>query len=69
MRLVPIRKRNLRPNRRADKLAPRAWRTRSEALYSQLEATGVQHPRARTNPGLERRLHAALLAVTTAYAD
>jgi len=30
---------------------------------------GVQRLRARTNPGLERKLHAALLAVTIANAD
>ncbi len=50
----------MRPNRWADKLVLRAWRKRIEALYSQLEALGVQRLRARTNPGLELKLHAAL---------
>ena len=69
VRLVPIRKANMRPNRWADKLALREYRKRIEALYSQLEAMGVQRLRARTNPGLELKLHAALLAATIANAD
>jgi hypothetical protein len=69
VRLVPIRKANMRPNLWADKLALRAWRKRIEALYSQLEAMGVQRLRARTNPGLLLKLHAALLAaiITNAH--
>ena len=62
VRLVPIRKANMRPNLWADKLALRAWRKRIEGLYSQLEAMGVQRLRARANPGLQLKLHAALLA-------
>ena len=42
MRLVPIRRANMRPNAWADKLTPRAWRERIEALYSQMEAMGVR---------------------------
>jgi hypothetical protein len=40
VRLVPIRKANMRPNRWADKLALRAYRKRIETLYSQLAAMG-----------------------------
>jgi len=70
VRLVPLRKVNARePNTWADKLALRAYRKRIEALYSQLEAMGVQRLRARTNPGLELKLHASLLAATIANAD
>ncbi len=69
VRLVPIRKANMAPNAWADKLALRAYRKRIEALYSQLEAMGVQRLRARTNPGLELKLHASLLAATFANAD
>ncbi len=69
VRLVPIRKTNMRPNLWADKLALRAWRKRIEALYSQLEAMGVQRLRARANPGLQLKLHASLLAATIANAD
>jgi hypothetical protein len=68
-RLVPIRKANMRPNDWADKLALRAHRKRVEAVYSQLEAMGVQRLRARTTPGLELKLHASLLALTIANAD
>ena len=69
VRLVPIRRANMRPNDWADKLALRAYRKRVEAVYSQLEAMGVQRLRARTNPGLLLKLHAALLAATITNAD
>jgi len=69
VRLVPIRKANMRPNLWADKLALRAWRKRIEGLYSQLEAMGVQRLRARANPGLQLKLHAALLAAMLTNAD
>ncbi len=69
VRLVPIHKANMRPNLWADKLALRAWRKRIEALFSQLEAMGVPRLRARTNPGLHRKLHAALLAAVITNAD
>ncbi len=65
----PIRTANLRPNLWADKLAVRAWRTRIEALYSQLAAMGVQRLPARSTPGLQLKLHASLLAVTITNAD
>jgi len=69
VRLVPIRKANMRPNLWADKLALRAYRRRIETLYSQLEAMGLERLRARTNPGLELKVHASLLAVTITNAD
>ncbi len=69
VRLVPIRRANMRPNDWDDKLALRAHRKRIEALFSQLEAMGIQRLRARTNPGLELKLHAALLAATLTNAD
>jgi hypothetical protein len=69
VRLVPIRKANMRPNLWADKLALRQYRKRIEALYSQLEAMGVQRLRARTNPGLQLKLHASLLAAIISNAD
>ena len=69
VRLVPLRKANMRPNDWADKLALRAYRKRIETLYSQFEALGVQRLRARTNPGLKLKVHASLLAaiVTNAH--
>ncbi len=69
VRLVPLRKTNMRPNIWADKLALRAWRKRIEALVSQLEAMGLQRLRARANPGLLLKLHASLLAATITNAD
>ncbi len=68
VRLVPLRKANMAPPAWADKLALREYRKRIEVLYSQLEAMGVQRLRARTNPGLARKLHASLLAATIANA-
>ena len=62
VRLVPLHKANMRPNRWADKRALRAWRKRIETLYSQLEQMGVQRLHARTNPGLELKVQASLLA-------
>jgi hypothetical protein len=69
VRLVPIRRANMRPNLWADKLALRAYRRRIETLYSQLEAMGLERLRARTNPGLLLKVHASLLAVTITNAD
>ena len=69
VRLVPIRKANMRPNCWDDKLALRAYRKRIETLFSQLEAMGLERLRARTNPGLERKVHAALLAASLANAN
>ncbi len=68
-RLVPLRKANMRPNDWADKLVLRAHRKRIETLFSQLAAMGVQRLHARTNAGLELKLHASLLAVTISNAN
>jgi Transposase DDE domain len=64
VRLVPIRKANMASNRWADKLALRDYRPRVETTNSQLEAMGIQHLHARTNPGFELKVHASLLALT-----
>ena len=69
VRLVPLRKATMRPNDWADKLALRAYRKRIETLYSQLETMGLQRLHARTNPGLELKVHAALLAATVTNAN
>ena len=69
VRLVPLRKANMRPNDWADKLVLREYRKRIETLYSQLEAMGTQRLRARTNAGLELKVHAALLAVAVSNAN
>jgi hypothetical protein len=64
VRLVPIRKANMAPNRWADKLALREYRPRVETTNSQLEAMGIQRLHARTNPGFELKVQASLLALT-----
>ena len=64
VRLVPIRRQNMAPNTWLDRVALRAHRPRIGAANSQLEAMGLQRPRARTNPGLELKVHASLLALT-----
>jgi len=64
VRLVPIRKANMAPNRWADTLALREHRQRIETSNSQLEAMGIQRLRARTNPGFELKVHASLVALT-----
>jgi hypothetical protein len=69
VRLGTSRKANMACNRWADKLALRAYRKRIETLYSQLEAMGLERLRARTNPGLERKVHATLWAATITNAD
>ena len=69
VRLVPIRKANMRPNTWADKLALRAQRQRIETVNSQLEAMGVQRLRARTTAGRELKVHASLLALACANAN
>jgi hypothetical protein len=69
VRLVPIRKANMRPNLWADKLFLRECRMRIESLNSQLEAMGLQRLRARTNNGFEIKIHATLLALICANAS
>ena len=68
VRLVPIRKANMRPNVWADKLFLRECRKRIESLNSHLEAMGLQRLRARTNAGFEIKVHASLLALVCANA-
>lgn len=63
VRLVPIRRANMRPNTWADKLDLRALRKRIETTGSQLEAMGLQRLRARTNSGFAIKVQASLLAL------
>ena len=69
VRLVPLRRANMRPNRWADKLALREHRKRVETLYRPLEAMGLQRLHARTNVGLELNVHASLIAVALTNAN
>ncbi len=69
VRLVPLRKANMRPNLWADKLALRAYRKAIETVNSQLEAMGVQRLHARTTAGRELKVEASLLALACANAN
>ncbi len=68
LRLVPQRKKNMWPNEWDDVLALQEERRRIETVNSQLAAMGLQHLHVRTVAGLERKVHAALLALTCARA-
>ena len=63
-RSVPIREQNMAANGRLDKVALREHRKRIETTNSQVEAMGLQRPRARTNAGFELKVHASLVALT-----
>ena len=63
VRLVPIRRRNMRPHAWADEYDLRLYRKSIETVNSQLESMGLQHLRARTNEGFEIKVHASLIAL------
>jgi hypothetical protein len=63
LRLIPIRKANMTPHLLVDDNDLRRYRKLIETLNSQLESMGVEHLRARTNPGFEIKIHSSLLAV------
>lgn len=63
VRFVAVRRRNMTPNSWADEYDLRLYRKRIETVYSQLEAMGMQHLHARTNPGFDLKAYASLLAL------
>ena len=63
LRLIPIRKANMTPLLLADEHDLQRYRKLIETLNSQLESMGVEHLRARTNPGFEIKIHSSLVAV------
>jgi hypothetical protein len=63
LRLIPIRKKNMQPHEWADEYDLRLYRKSIETVNSQLESMGVQHLRARTNEGLDIKVHASLIAL------
>ena len=64
VRLVPIRKANMQPHAWfLDELELREYRHTIETVNSQLEKMGVERLHARTNVGLELKVHASLAAV------
>ncbi len=69
VRLVPLRKANMRPHDWGDDMDLRRYRHTIETVNSQLEAMGVQRLHARTNLGFSLKVQASLLAVACTNAD
>ncbi len=63
LRLIPIRKKNMAPHTWADEYDLAQYRKSIETVNSQLESMGVERLRARTNAGLEIKVHASLIAL------
>jgi hypothetical protein len=63
VRLVAIRRKNMSPLTWADDYDLRLYRRRIETVYSQMEAMGLQHLRARTLHGFNLKAHASILAL------
>jgi hypothetical protein len=63
VRLVPIRRVNMKPHAWADDFDLRLYRHSIETRNSQLEAMGIQTLHARTNAGFEIKAIASLLAL------
>jgi len=63
VRLIPIRKKNMRSHSWADEYDLRLYRKSIETVNSQLESMGVERLKARTNAGFEIKLHASLVAL------
>ena len=64
VRLVSMRRHNMRPNSWADDFDLRRYRRRIETVYSQLESMGMQRLHARTNSGFDLKTWASILALT-----
>jgi hypothetical protein len=64
VRLVSMRRHNMRPNSWADDFDLRRYRRRFETVYSQLESMGMQRLHARTNSGFDLKTWASILALT-----
>jgi hypothetical protein len=66
VRLIPIRKKNMKPNDWVDDYDLRFFRHGIETANSQLESMGINRLHARTNTGFEIKVQASLLALTFA---
>jgi hypothetical protein len=65
VRLIPVRKANMAPHAWfLDDLELREYRHTIETVNSQLEKMGVERLHARTNPGVDLKVHASLIALT-----
>ena len=63
VRLIPIRKVHGTPHHWLDPWELEYYRHLIETVNSQLESMGVERLRARTQQGLEVKVHASLIAV------
>ncbi len=66
VRLIPMRKKNMKRHQWADEYDLRRYRMVIERVNSQLEKMGIQHLHARTNAGFEIKAQASLLALACA---
>ncbi len=64
VKLIPVRKVNMKPHTWLDEIDCRDYRHTIENVNSQLESMGIQQLHARTNAGFEMKVHASLIAVT-----
>ncbi len=64
VRLIRMRRKNMQPHEWfLDELELREYRHRIETLNSQAEAMGLERLRARTNAGVDLKVHASLIAL------
>lgn len=69
LRLIPIRKKNMRPHDWADEYDLRLYRKGIETVNSQLESMGIERLRARTNEGFDIKIAASLIALWRSHAS
>lgn len=63
VRLVPIRRKNMKPHDWADEYDLRLYRKSIETVNSQLESMGLERLKARTNRGFDIKVQASLIAL------
>ena len=63
VRLIPIRRKNMKPHEWADEYDLKRFRKSIETVHAQLEKMGTQHLHARTNTGFDIKIHASLFAL------
>lgn len=63
VRLIPIRRKNMKAHDWADEYDLKRFRKSIETVNAQLEKMGTQHLHARTNIGFEIKVHASLFAL------
>jgi hypothetical protein len=69
VRLVSIRRRNMEPNSWDDEMDLKRYRKTIETVNSQGEKMGMQRLHARTNIGVEIKVHASLFALACTNSD